>query len=242
MVDESSKPKQFVYVTEGTKNTEIKLDNTRDDKSDKITLRWLHENVPMSWWFWILGIVVVVYSSGVTFSKWDKIQHWFNPNDKELVKTIELTSKPTTEFITSTDRSINNELLTLNQEYNKLTSNYESQIKEQGKLEEKLETLGNENYALTKKLSNLGRKHNELTSNYELQIKEQGKLEGRLEALRKENRLLIVEINGLKNRLESKNISIPKSFEEEDLHKKKNSANDIIQSLSGMYSSHVANF
>lgn len=38
--------------------------------SDKLTVRWLRDSMPLSWWWWIASVIVIVFSFGFAIGSW----------------------------------------------------------------------------------------------------------------------------------------------------------------------------
>lgn len=152
--------------------------------TEKITIRWLIDHVPIKYWIGAFAFSVTMFGAGITFSKYSFVSDYF----KDL-------TFPENNIKTNDLKIKNQELEKKN---NEISLKYEKKLKEDNIL--KIELEGN------KKIKNKLLQENTNLKNI---LSEDKELKNNL---LENNRLLQIEINSLKDKLKKFNSSIHRKY------------------------------
>lgn len=137
--------------------------------TDKITLRWLHDHVPISWWFWIVGVCAVIFGGGMTAAQWKPVSSWFaeyfsTVDERKLGEARSQITELEEDILSVKERNekLEQSVTRLRSENEGLKRSFETQIDKNSEIHTRMESLKKENHllrteidALKSKLSSL---------------------------------------------------------------------------------------
>lgn len=186
------------------------VNNTMNPITEKITIRWLIDHVPIKFWIGSGAIAMALFGAGITFSKYDFIDKWFN----DLVSSE---SEATLEKFSDINRQLDQKNKTLSQvnenktiEINKLKGEIEKtrginkQLEQENKtllLVNKDRSVGNNDMKIEQEENR--KIKNELIQNIVELNKKITTSEELISSLKNDNRLINDEVVTLKKKLDT---------------------------------------